>query len=602
MRLICTGRSYHLKDCAGKILMEEKGKNDILFISQKAGSLIRPVSFIPKWSFEMTSIVKKLILMGLLMAGALKIMAGIIIGPVNLGASGGVSVPADYDGDGNADPAIYVESSGIWYAALSASGYKVATTDLGGPGATAVSGDFDNDGKADPAVYQESTGMWYARLSSMGYRLTSFASGLNGFRAAPADFDGNGKTDLAVYNPASGDWYAILDTPIAISNLTLIGTFEQGKKYTTGDGKFAVLQLRGTFRQMGRQYGALLSDNINGMYNEVVNQYLSNHVIDSTATLTVFSTNLFRLYPQRFLDMAQGISETAAIASDQLAVINEFFDYLLDSFCGPLPQAARRAHCSGMAVWGDYTGNGPLVMGRDFDFPTFYRAFAPYLTLIVMNPTDGSCPAAMLTYAGQVGAIQAFNAAGLVMENNDGSSCGDSNRFFGVRTPFMVKDLEMLMDYTTLSGLAAAMKSKRGHYPLVYNIAGPDQAYSYEAATYDVKSRSGEHAGVLIGVNHFVNPDWSPPPKQYETAVLESMSRYSNLVARAEQYKGSIDASRMMAIFDTTFPDGGPTPSDTPSESNIYRFVTVPRSLKLWFKAPTYSGWEEIDLSALFVP
>lgn len=549
----------------------------------------------------MIAIVKKLILMGLLTAGTLNIMAA-IVGPANLGVSGGVPVPADYDCDGKADPAIYVESSGIWYVALSASGYKVATADLGGPGATAVSGDFDNDGKVDPAVYQESTGIWYALLSSTGYQLVPCAFGQNDFRAAPADFDGNGKTALAVYNPASGDWYANLDTPIAISNLTLTGTFEQGKKYTTCSGKFAVLQLHGTFRQMGRQYGALLSDNICGMYNEVINQYLANHVIDSTATLTAFSTNLFRLYPQRFLDMAQGISETATISSDRLAVINEFFDYLLDSFCGPLPQAASRAHCSGMAVWGDYTGNGPLVMGRDFDFPTFYRAFAPYLTLVVMNPTDGSCPAAMLTYAGQVGAIQAFNSAGLVLENNDGSSCGDSNRFFGVRTPFMVKDLEMLMDYTTLSGLDAAMKSKRGHYPLVYNIASPDQAYSYEAATYDVKSRSGEHAGVLIGVNHFVNPDWPPPPTQYASAVLESMSRYSNLVARAEQYKGSIDASRMMAIFDTTFPDGGPTPSDTPSESNIYRFVTVPKSLKFWFKAPTYSDWEEIDLSALFAP
>lgn len=221
-----------------------------------------------------------------------------------------------------------------------------------------------------------------------------------------------------------------------------------------------------------------------------------------------------------------------------------------------------------------------------------------YLTLVVMNPTDGSCSAAMLRYAGQVGAIQAFNAAGLVLENNDGSSCGDSNRFFGARMPFMVKDLELLMDYTTLSGVDSAMKSIRGVYPLVYNIASPDQAYCYEAATYDVKSRSGEHAGVLIGVNHFVNTNWSPPPAQYETAVLESMSRYSNLVAHAEQYKGSIDASRMMAIFDTTVPNGGPTPTD----SNIYRFVTVPQFSKFWFKAPTYSDWEEIDLSTLFAP
>ncbi len=538
----------------------------------------------------------KWILIGLLAMGPVSLWAG-SVNSVNLGVNGGIAVPADYDGDSKADPALYVESDGMWFVALSASGYSVASIPLGGLGATAVSGDFDNDGKADPAVFQESTGLWYARLSSTDYQLVSFASGQIGVLPAPADYTGNGTTELAVYNPVSGDWYALMDEPIAISNLTLTGTFRGGRNYRTADGKFSVVQLNGTFRQMGQQYGALLGENMRGMYQEIIRQYVTNHITDSAASLTAYCTNLYQLYPQRFQDMAQGITDTTSLTWEEQAVINGFFEYLLAYFCGPLAQDSR-AHCSGMAVWGDYTGNGPLVLGRDFDFAYFFRAFAPYLTLVIMNPTDGSHSVAMLTYAGQIGAIQAFNSAGLVLENNDGSTCGDTNRCFISRTSFMVKDIELALEYTTLTGLGSAMNSLRLGYPLVFNLASPERAVCYEMATYDVKSRGGEHDGILVGVNHFVSPGWPPSPAPYHATLVDSMNRHSNLVARAEQYKGAIDARRMMAIFDTTVPEGGPTPPDT----NIYRFVIVPGTLTLWFKAAEYSDWEGIDLSKLFAP
>ncbi|MBU4200581.1 MAG: hypothetical protein KJ919_11760, partial [Verrucomicrobia bacterium] len=90
-------------------------------------------------------------------------------------------VCADYDGDGKADPALYVTSISNWYVKLSAMSYTLVTLNFGGPGYQAVHGDFDGDGKADPAVYQAATpsagsgqgGNWYVQLSGSGYTIAS---------------------------------------------------------------------------------------------------------------------------------------------------------------------------------------------------------------------------------------------------------------------------------------------------------------------------------------------------------------------------------------------------------------------------------------------
>src|SRR6185436_1710656 len=70
-----------------------------------------------------------------------------------------------------------------------------------------VPADYDGDGRADPAVYNPSTGEWKIQQSSTDFTTSvTIVRGISTDMPVPADYDGDGLTDVAVFQPATGTW------------------------------------------------------------------------------------------------------------------------------------------------------------------------------------------------------------------------------------------------------------------------------------------------------------------------------------------------------------------------------------------------------------
>ncbi|HUR97375.1 MAG TPA: M36 family metallopeptidase, partial [Pyrinomonadaceae bacterium] len=115
---------------------------------------------------------------------------------------GAIHLVGDFDADGKGDFASF--NDGTWLLLRSESNYATGLlVNWGTSGDKPVPADYDGDGKDDIAVYRPSNGTWYIATSSNGNRFVNF--GISTDVPAPADYDGDARSDIAVFR--NGAWY-----------------------------------------------------------------------------------------------------------------------------------------------------------------------------------------------------------------------------------------------------------------------------------------------------------------------------------------------------------------------------------------------------------
>ena len=376
--------------------------------------------------------------------------------------------------------------------------------------------------------------------------------------------------------------------------LRKLSSFEGGTLFQTtgggGSGAFHVLSLSGDWRQMGRQYGALLKTQM-GEFYDLAAAYLATHKGMTVEELQQFGQYGYDMQFSYVRQLIDGMAETSGMSDEKQRSVA----VLMGGLFG----------CSSMDAWGDYTGGGPLVVGRNWDTARgAFDGFGRFLTAVIYNPPAPQNSVADINYVGSISMQTGMNSKGLFLDLQNGEP--SDPLLYTDRIPGAFHLFSFLLDSSTPDALEASFRAFSPNMGLIINAAAGHRLASlasasvYEWATYGVKQRTG--SGLLASSNYYVDPSWTDlPPVPDGLAGGFSKERFSNLLARGAQYKGMIDANRMMQIFDTTIPDGGPTfPDDSPA-ATYYQIVATPGDGTLWLKARGYSGWERMDLKALFL-
>jgi len=368
------------------------------------------------------------------------------------------------------------------------------------------------------------------------------------------------------------------------NKLNFVFEFEGGKLYRAGAINVPVM--KGSFYQMGRQYGGLLKAELAEFYDMAVTGDILGKMKAPYKDVLDASKQALEREPFYVKEWIRGMSETSGLGTDKHIILNEALGILL---MGP-------TGCSGMIAWKDYSKGGSPVVGRNWDLGTMVLIpYQKFLTVNVFNPSGSSHSVADINYIASTMWQSGMNDAGLFYDLQNGSM-SDPNAAKN-RLNSNCALMSMLLDYGSLEQAEAFFDAVRAEGGLIINVADSKRACSFEWGTFDYRKRIDDEKGILASSNDWLDPTWNVTRALPDGAPAGfTKERRCNLLSQGKKNRGSIDANKMMEIFDKNIPEGGPSFHKDSGLKTYYTIVAVPKDLKIWLNVRDLQGWTEIDL------
>lgn len=374
------------------------------------------------------------------------------------------------------------------------------------------------------------------------------------------------------------------------NQLLKVTTFEGGTAYKTRDNIYWVLSLTGSWRNMGRQYGGLVHEDLRQFYQDITEDVAARGIDQKTQleVATQFADGLnYNLH-----ELLKGISETSGLDEDEVLLLNAGMLNLSGAVLGAEPHSA----CSGIAAWKSYTPDGAMVFGRNWDIDRkSMKRYMKYLSVVVFNPDSGN-GFANIHPLGNIYLETGINAKGLFLELNNGVY-SDAN-MFEERENTVSTLVSVLNQCDSLDEATKYLSDVPGDLSYIIQIADSKDCVSVERPTFGSRVRRSEQNGLLAAYNSFI----PPYPKDWESKATQPRSpkedpRYQNLLnlANAKEFFGKLNPEGMKKLMDIQMENGGATHKGT-----VLQVITVPNTLNLWIRGLDYSDWQEVNLKDLF--
>jgi hypothetical protein len=392
--------------------------------------------------------------------------------------------------------------------------------------------------------------------------------------------------------------------------------YSDGRKYKAGEYIF-LLSLKGNFYQMGVQYGALMKDELDSYYTEIVREYLIDNQKKTYDWLVNDANEDYDDLPEYMRQIIQGMAKGWDPDADPDAVPDPdedpFLGYKLDKqkiISSSGGNVAPDPGCSGIATWGNYTSDQKLVFGRNWDWtPTpGLKTQMKYFCVTTFNPEGSGNSVANIHPLGDLSIENGFNNKGIFLELNSGKGSEDNDKDDRLDSTTLL--FTFLLESENLDNLDKHFKSTLNDSSYIINCANSDVAYSYEWPTFDVSRRSGDTDGLLVATNYFVDPPaaWTGKIILPVDQDRDYFKRRQNLLtlANSAEYKGKLNVEKMKELLAVQYGQhgegGGATFGEEWDFGTAYQIIAVPADKKIWITMGGIQDWTEIDLTKLFNP
>ena len=365
-------------------------------------------------------------------------------------------------------------------------------------------------------------------------------------------------------------------------------------------GGFVIPVLKGTYKEMGAQYGELMKDEMQNAYDLIIQPQVKKGVItpEVAKKWTGRAMNSFSI---RNKDFYEGLQQGTGWPMEKIGILDQvtefgIFQSKMHSFAG----------CTSMMAWDTASKDANVYVGRNMDWSATYSDIAQVLT--VVNPTDGGYRYANLGWPGMITLYTGINEYGLYIDLHDGSSMGGSV-VFEDRAPFMNALTDILSETKSLDAAISRLNASRTSVGLILSLADGQSGASMECASWGDHRVRRSDGDTQVVVNTFLNPDWGIHKRD---TVSHSLERYNNMKARLAESSGDIDAKKVRDLMDIPIfnkdgslkENGGCTkPTKQDADQTTHQMVTDIAQRKVWLKVPNpkyYADWEEVDLGILW--
>lgn len=356
-----------------------------------------------------------------------------------------------------------------------------------------------------------------------------------------------------------------------------------GTGYLRRSDTLWILNLEGSYTDMGRQYGALLKDELQTLYAQV------NSAVGFGQPTTQFILSLLKANRDpREIQILDGMARETGLSPDQHEFLNAslFFIY-------------ANLGCSACSATGSQTESGFTIAGRNFDNPrgVFSSILKGKSVLVIYNPRDqftGAPPhrdnsVAAMTQIGWIYGLTNLNSKGIYLEYNNATNSipippldmhdpANPDKLIYILSHIedgLHQNLYAAFDSDTLEEVDARLSGKAA-IATITQVADKNRVWHYERSPYEVAKKilaggaRGSHSydnppDMDIFTNHFFIDTWLHQNldlyTRFETGGIDSGSRtfarLTNLQKLARQSAGRITAETMKTIMTTPLRNDG---------------------------------------------